>query len=152
EFGNLGGPVLGNVAVGLRRDGRLHMFALAWDGTVWQRVEQAPRGAWTAWAAVGGSVSMLDFTVGQNQDGRLELFARASDGSLQQSWEIGTSGTFANWYYMSGTGTSRPAVVRNADGRLTVLVRGLDHAVWQKSQNAPNSGWGAWSSLGGDTL
>jgi Common central domain of tyrosinase len=39
----------------------------------------------------------------------------------------------------------------NADGRLEVFARGDDNAVWHIWQTAPNNGWSAWASLGGNT-
>ena len=38
---------------------------------------------------------------------------------------------------------------RTANGRLELLVRGSDKALWHKWQVAPNDGWSGWASLGG---
>ena len=43
-----------------------------------------------------------------------------------------------------------PAAARNADGRLEVFVRGIDNALWHRSQTAAGSSvWSSWTSLGG---
>jgi hypothetical protein len=41
------------------------------------------------------------------------------------------------------------AVAANADGRLSAFAIGTEHAVWVKTQTAPNGSWGAWTYLGG---
>jgi acylphosphatase len=45
-----------------------------------------------------------------------------------------------------------PAVTNNADGRLEVLARGTDDALWHVWQTAPSGDWSGWASLGGRLL
>ena len=53
------------------------------------------------------------------------------------------------WMSLGGILTSKPAVGRNADGRLEVFARGTDNALYHIWQTAPNNGWSDWGGLGG---
>ena len=41
------------------------------------------------------------------------------------------------------------SAVSGTDGRIDAFALGSDRAIWHIKQDAPNSGWGGWSSLGG---
>ncbi|MEO7911167.1 MAG: hypothetical protein ABIV47_16100 [Roseiflexaceae bacterium] len=48
--------------------------------------------------------------------------------------------------------TSNPAVGQQLDGRLSVFARGTNGAVFERHQQAPNSGWQEWAALGGEII
>jgi hypothetical protein len=56
---------------------------------------------------------------------------------------------WSGWAGFGGIITEDPAVASNGDGRLEVLVRGSDNALWHIWQTAPNNGWSGFRSLGG---
>jgi len=54
------------------------------------------------------------------------------------------------WADLGGSVTGKPAIVRNADGRLEVFVRGKDNSIGHIVQTSPGSSqWNSWSGLGG---
>lgn len=61
----------------------------------------------------------------------------------------GTSFGRSLWSSIGGSALGKPAVARNADGRLQLFFHGLDHALWTVAQAAPNGGWLSPQSLGG---
>ena len=57
------------------------------------------------------------------------------------------------WESLGGQLEKGLAVNRNQDGRLEVLVRGVDSQLYHRYQVAPNAGWSKdWESLGGEIL
>ncbi|MBO1268369.1 VCBS repeat-containing protein [Arthrobacter cavernae] len=62
-------------------------------------------------------------------------------------WQTAPGG-WSDWSSLGGTLTSRISAASNKDGRLEVVVRGTDNALWHKWQTAPG-GWSDWYSLGG---
>ena len=126
--------------------GRLNVFVIGNDGSVWRNWQSTPGGAWAGWASLGGVVDML--TVGQNQDGRLEVFARGLDNGVWHTWETTPGGSWSGWYSMGGW-IDRLTVGKNLDGRLELFVRGSDQSVYHNWQTAPNNGWSGWVGMGG---
>ena len=91
--------------------------------------------------------------------GAIEAFAFRADGKIVHSHA--RSASAAVWTPFrpvgdeDGAGTrkfaSGPTVVRAADGRLEVVARGMDGALYVKYQLAPNGvrGWGPWVRVDG---
>jgi murein DD-endopeptidase MepM/ murein hydrolase activator NlpD len=52
-----------------------------------------------------------------------------------------------SWDYLGGTATSAPAAASRGPGRLDVLVRGTDNAIWHRWWEG--GAWYGWESLGG---
>jgi hypothetical protein len=52
-------------------------------------------------------------------------------------------------FSIQGQHFMKTSVSKNADGRLEVLARGTDNALWHIWQTAPSNGWSGWASLGG---
>src|SRR6185312_7257915 len=61
---------------------------------------------------------------------------------------IAASDNWSDWKGLGGGLRSAPSVAMNADGRLTVIARGVDNAVWEISETTAG-GWGEWTKLGG---
>lgn len=109
---------------------------------------------WSSWESLGRP---QETEIGRpfaqrNQDGRLEVFAVGGseifnipqivpDGGWRDSWR-------AKGRPSSDVAIKLHAVGRNADGRQEIFAIGDDHALWQKWQVAPNSGWSEWKGLG----
>jgi hypothetical protein len=146
------------VAAAQNHDGRLELFVLDWNGTVWHRWQpKAGAGPWSPWSALGTPEQFMALifapTVGRNQDGRLELFMRG---------ETPEHGVWHRWQTKAGAGPWSPwsplgrpegefgqiAVGAHADGRL-ILVASLEAtggvAVSRTGQTAPNDGWSGWA-------
>ena len=91
--------------------------------------------------------------VGTNADGRLEVFASGSQG-VWHSWQTTPGGSWSSWdnlgFPSGASGNTRLAIAQNADGRQELFATFYMGEVWHIWQNAPNAGWSAWSSLGGD--
>jgi hypothetical protein len=111
------------------------------------------------WYSLGGWLTS-DVAVGQNADGRLEVFMRGTDGGLHHKWQLSPGGvwpdTWSNWNSLDQPSVplpvsrgliGKPAVARNADGRLEVFVRASDSMLWHKYQLSPGGAWSDWSPL-----
>jgi hypothetical protein len=57
-----------------------------------------------------------------------------------------------NTHFLNGHDLREVSAIPYRDGRLAVVALGADGKVYWISQNAPNSGWGAWSGLEGDQI
>jgi hypothetical protein len=94
--------------------------------------------------------------VAANADGRLELVAASNllsqPGGAWHAWQTTPNGAWTGWRSLGKPGNglwwnNAPALARNADGRLEVLVVSADGTVWHAWQ-VPGAGWSGWSSLG----
>jgi hypothetical protein len=90
-----------------------------------------------------------------NRDGRLELVATMADpagfgGDVWHAWQTAPNSSWTSWHPFGrpGRGATAPAIARNADGRLEVVVVGGDQALWRRCQSAPNNGWVPWENRG----
>jgi hypothetical protein len=107
--------------------------------------------AWGSWASLGKppETGLGKPCVQHNQDGRLFNISQvAPNGGWRDGWR--NKGTPA-----ADVRITSHVVGRNADGRQEVFALGDDHALWQRWQVAPNSGWAEWQTLGrpdGDAL
>lgn len=156
SLGSPSGVFVTSPAVGRNADGRLAVFASGSDGAVWQVAQTAANNGWGSWSSIGkpptdslsgGSV------VGTDADGRLEVFASGGSG-VWHAWQNSPGGSWSNWdslaFPSGSSGTSGLAIGRNLDGRLELFATVPNGEVWHIWQNAPNSGWSGWSSLGGE--
>jgi hypothetical protein len=96
-----------------------------------------------------------EFALAANRDGRLEVVATMADpagfgGDVWHAWQTAPNGSWTSWHPFDrpGRGATAPAIARNADGRLEVVVVGGDQALWHRWQTTANNGWSAWQSLG----
>jgi hypothetical protein len=140
--------VHGNQAVGRNTDGRIELFALNVDLSVWHNWQIAPNSGWWSWTPMGGHF-VSDPAVASNADGRLEVFALGSDRVVWHSWQTGQAGGWSGWVPLGDSVTSQPTVARNADGRLEVFVVAPDGTLHHTWQTGPNGNWSGWASLGG---
>jgi hypothetical protein len=84
-------------------------------------------------------------------DGRLSVFGTANNGALYQSTQATAGGSWSGWTSHGAPGSvtfnGSPVVAVNANGSLSVFVRGSDGAAWVRQQVSGN--WVNWASLGG---
>ena len=81
---------------------------------------------------------------GDYVDEQIAAWVNTADRHIQMS--IGElPGTF-------GKATSAPAALAYADGRLELLVRGYDHALWRLPYDGDSDSWGTWSNAAGGIL
>jgi hypothetical protein len=149
-------------------DGRLEVFAVGADHgggqSLWHRW-QAPSGnGWSDWCSHGTppDASGLRWSpaVASAPDGSLEVFVVGDDlqpdglgsgGALHSTSQITRDGGWSRWRSYPTDGPNlfgSPAVVRNADGHLELVVLGDDGALWHMRQTGPNSVWSQWVSHG----
>lgn len=143
-------------AVAPSADGRLELFVVGNDETLWHTRQTAPNGGWSDWAShdapFGTKLQRLRPAVGSAADGRLELFAVSEDAALWHLRQTTPNGGWAQWFShgappVPGLAGS-PAAVQGPDGRLELFVVGTDGALWQLSQTAPEGGESQWFSHG----
>jgi hypothetical protein len=140
-------------ALASNADGRLEVFVVREDLTVWHRWQRG-EGGWSAWASLRrpGDGTMGPLAVGADADGRLELFANDPDGAVWHAWQTAPNNGWSGWHSLGTPGgqpaISAPALAQNEDGRLELFTVAGDGAVWHAWQTAPNNGWSGWHSLG----
>ena len=131
-------------------DGRLEVFALRNDNTIWHNWQVGP--GWSGWHGLLAGVSGRP-TVINNLDGRLEVFAITTGGAIVHQWQV--PGSQSGWSGVASLGgnvspTAGVAAAMNPDGRLEIFVIGDDdvlYHLWQWSSSP--SGWLGWAGLGG---
>jgi hypothetical protein len=102
-----GAELSGPVTAARSGDGRIEVFAIDSDGSLWNVRQTAPSSAYSGWNAYGNpGVALTDRpALARSADGRLELFVRGQDGRLYHQWETAV-GTFS-W---SGWNSFRPGL------------------------------------------
>jgi hypothetical protein len=136
---------------GVAQGGRLDVFTVTTDRTLWHRLQQTDGSFSAPWQALPGSKLASLPAVATNSDGRLEVFALDSTGTLvhiYQRW-AGAFGAWSGWDVMSGSGFtgSVAAAMNNAGplaGRLEVFLSSED-SVYHTYQAVPNGG--PWTGL-----
>ena len=139
-------------------DGRLEVFTVGTDGTLWYIWQTIQDRLWSNWDPLTKPPHtnvLVVPGVGKNADGRLEVFTVGSDGALWHIWQTAPGqGAWFNWF-SSGQPTASianaqfpPSVAQNTDGRLEVFTVGSDGALWHIWQTTPNGTWSNWASLG----
>ncbi|NOJ50451.1 trypsin-like peptidase domain-containing protein [Bradyrhizobium archetypum] len=154
------GDRLRNLDVGRNGDGRLEVFGVAPDNTIWNTWQVAPSNGWNgSWNMLYSSGDQLrDLRVARNLDGRLEVFGVAPDDTIWHTWQVAPSnGWNGSWeiLYSSSDRLRSLEVGQNADGRLEVFGVAPDNTIWNTWQVAPSNGWnGSWNMLysSGDQL
>jgi hypothetical protein len=152
-----GGNVAGPVAAGRSGDGRVEVFVIALNGSMWNIRQTRANGGWSGWndlGSAGGGGFEDRPAVARNADGRLELFAKGTDGVLWRRRQLQVSPTtgWSDWVSEGaapgGALIDHPVVGRSPDGHLEVFMTAVDGNVWHKRQTAASGGWGPWTSEG----
>ena len=166
----LGTPLFGDPVVVRNGDGRLEVFMIGNNYTLfhmWQQT-QGSSNQWSAWDPVGGITGWSPRkrpAVALNPDYILELFMMGPEGQLWHTWQTSTnSGKWPSNWTQFGTppiGTqwppgNNPAIGRNQDGRLELFMRGYsggyDRRTWHTWQTSKNNtgtwDWSPWKLLG----
>jgi hypothetical protein len=139
-------------------DGKLEVFMVSLDNQLYHRWQTTPNDSsqWSNWDPLGGPFAS-DPVVARNADGRLEIFkVDANDNQLYHRWQTSpnNSSQWSNgWDPLGGYWfpRTRPAIARNADGRLELFMVGSDRRLYHTWQNSPSSsnGWfTSWALIG----
>jgi hypothetical protein len=144
------------------KDGRLVLFVVASDNTIWHRWQQAAQaGPWEPWRSLGSMddpdithppIERIELAAGAQADGRLALFAAGviggSGASLVRQRELTAAGDWSPW-----TTVDFPArrafdltVASDAQGRLQLFMADEGTGeLYQLSQLAANGA--SWASV-----
>ena len=143
--------------------GRLNVFARGLDNALWHTWYDSGRNKWSNWESLGGVLTSAPSAVwgryptsdpsGVGTTGRLDVFVRGADNALWHKWYDMGSNSWSNWESLGGVLTSAPSAARGTapamTGRLDVLVRGADNALWHRWGDYSSRRWSDWESLGG---
>lgn len=154
-------PVSVDIPVVVRgRDGRLALFVLAGDNTVWHRRQQAAQAdPWEPWRSLGTiedpTIERIEIAAGAHADGRLVLFAAGvlsdpAGRSLVQRREQTASGDWSPWETIDDPPGKAVdlTVVSDAQGRLELFMPDdEDGKLHRLNQMTPNGAEWAWSIL-----
>ena len=152
-FGAPPSQLLGSPLVASNADGRLEVFTVAQDGTIWHVWQTAPNNGWSNWTQFGLSYNAASsgLTAVSNTDGRIEIFFMGSGGEVWHFWQLlpndGWSDA-ASLGFPAGGIIGKCTATTNSDGRIEVIGVGSDNSLWHIWQVAPNNGWSGWDSFG----
>ncbi|QNI30996.1 hypothetical protein H7849_18030 [Alloacidobacterium dinghuense] len=141
------------IAVQQNQDGRVEVFYLGYDATIYHDWQTAPNSGWTALtpdlAALGGRAKQI--TAAQNLGRRLEVFYVGTNNDIYHNWQTAPNSLWAGEAALGGAAL-QITVGQNQDGRLEVFYVGTDNNIYHNWQTAPNSGWAGEAALGGAAL
>jgi hypothetical protein len=126
---NLGAGTPGStdMEVGQYADGRLVVFTLGGDKTIWARTETTPGGGFGAWESHGGASNMMRVT---SQGGRIALVSYTTVGTLYVREQPAANAAFGNWSFAGQQPIADLDVTRLYDGRL--------HLAWVAPSTSPD--------------
>ncbi|HEY8340999.1 MAG TPA: hypothetical protein VIK95_14110, partial [Egibacteraceae bacterium] len=102
---------------------------------------------WAAWQPLGGQLTSSPGAVTWLADKQIVVFARDPSGAITS--RVYANGSWRPWQVVGGRATSAPAATSFRSGRLDLVVRGTDDALWQRIYVA-GQGWSSnWIRLGG---
>src|SRR3989442_15641097 len=105
QMHSLGGSLaMGRIAVGSNADGRLEVFVVWNDNSIWHNWQTARNNGWSDWSPLGAEKFNpgTRLALGQNGDGRLELFAVGADDALWQNWQTAPNNGWSGWRRIGG--------------------------------------------------
>jgi hypothetical protein len=141
------------VVPGSNADGRIELFGIAADGSVWHTWQTAPNNGWSEWTVMDGP-RLRNMTVASNADGHLEIFATGPDDKVWHIWQTAPNSGWSEWTLLFTPNDRMREVFagRNADGRLEVFGIGTDLSFWHTWQTQPNNGWSGWNFFDGPSF
>ncbi|WP_150107567.1 CHAP domain-containing protein [Pedosphaera parvula] len=153
-FGNLAPPIplwtWASQPINTNADGRLDLWGVGTDGSVYHNVQSTPNGGWNGWVTTGLSGVQSGVTVARNADGRLEAFARGSNNSIWHTYQSTPNGSWSAWADLVSPGMQgTPVVAVDIDGRLELCARGTNNIVYDNFQTTAGGSWYGWISLSG---
>jgi hypothetical protein len=157
---SLGGAIKADTspAVARNSDGRLQVFVVGTDNQLYTLAQTSPGSStWSSsWTSLGGSLrANTDPTVISNNDGRLQVFVIDTNNAITYKSQTspGSSTWSTSWLSLGGPirADTSPAVAKNSDGRLQVVIVGTNNQLYFRAQTSPGSStWSSsWVSLSG---
>ncbi len=138
--------LLGSPTLAASGDGRLELFVLDVEGTLWHKWQTARSNGWSGWSR-SGQAEQWPASIAASGDGRLELFV-VGGGGLSHTYQTSWSNGWSAWInhgsppFNGGFSFSAPGIAAEANGRLVALV--ANGALWRLQQTAWSNGWSEW--------
>jgi hypothetical protein len=120
---------------------RLDIVARGLEGAVWHLVWN---NGWYPWEHLGGRIAGSPAASSATSN-RVDIVAWA--GSNQVYAMRWTGSGWTGWAPLGGGLTDAEPDITSGGGATTVVVRGLDGAIWRTTRSSPDGGFGAWGSL-----
>lgn len=145
---------VGNVAAILNQGNKLEIFARSTNNQLYNRYQNNPNVSslndWSGWGSLGGNLKS-DPAVTMNLDKRLEVFAIHQDDRVYKIYHRVFGGWWSGWEAMPGNLRFKgsPSASPDAAGRIHVVARGFDNAIYINFQTTPNGGYSGWMNFGG---
>jgi hypothetical protein len=124
------------------------------DGNIWYK-NWKENGWQSSWSSVPSGV--LNSTPGICEEGgNVHIFATGKDDQLWHTYKS-SNANWIPWRSLQQEGvsglpgglSSKPSVVSSKAGRIDIVARGSDNAVWHLVYD---QGWSQWYSIGGDVI
>jgi YD repeat-containing protein len=158
-WSSLGKPgtttLVSSPVVAINANGALSLFARGNNNELWTNQQTSAGGAWRGWTSLGWALQNINtsrdcIAVDYDSNGRLVAIVNNAGGTV--SFRVQSSPSGINWNAWGNLiggahGNTRPAVARNADGRLTVFFwADYGTSLAYESQTAPGaSTWNNWT-------
>jgi|GEM_PF-3491002 len=145
---------VGNVAGILNQSNKIEIFVRGANNQLFNRYQNNPNVGslteWSGWGSLGGNLKS-DAAVTMNLDKRLEVFAIQQDDRMYKNYHRVFGGLWSGWEDMPANIRFKgsPSAATDAAGRIHVVARGFDDAVYINFQTTPNGAYFGWMNFGG---
>lgn len=143
------GPSVSGPGAATDANGNIMVYLRGTDNQVYQIVYNGS--AWLAWQSIGGpnAGTCVGAPAVAARSGRTDVFVRGTDDQLW--WKNWTAaGGWTSWVALGGTLMDNPSAATDANGNITVYVRGTDNQAYQIVYS--NGAWSTWVAIGGPNM
>src|SRR5712692_1281360 len=118
--------------------GRLNIFAIADDKSIWRFREPGDERRWLA-ETVGGSATAISHAVALSNDGLFQVWAVAPNHTISVSYERPGGAGWTSWNRVETSPAQDVAIATQPDRGTLVILRDLDGIIefgWQKTRDS----------------
>ena len=138
QFPNI---ALAQVAAATNADGRMELFGLKTDGSIWHAAQSSPGvDFWYPFGQLDGTLSFI--SVARNPNGTLEIFGTNSSHTVWHRRQISSGnsnqGYWTNWSTLDGAMTQVTTAV-DANGAIELFGVNPDGLTFRRTQVSPGS-------------
>jgi hypothetical protein len=142
------GQTLQSVAMEPNKDGRLEVFGIRADQSIWHDWQTSVGGPWSGWEQMDGALSSI--AVAKELDGRLEVFGANSGDGVFRMWQNQAGvDSWSGWTQFDGALRS-VAAETDANGLVEVFGVTSSQTIFYRHQTqAGLDSWTPWQQLAG---
>jgi hypothetical protein len=140
-----------DITAAQQNDGRVQLWALTADNTLYSNYQTAPGGNWSGWTPNWAGAPKLK-TIGAAQQGGprgAQIWGVDLNGQLRSAYQTTPGGAWSGWSGVWNGASPQNAIditaAQQNDGRVQLWVLTADNTLYSNYQTAPGGNWSGWT-------